>query len=580
MLRTMKTHAWVWMGSVVIGLALPLGWAATACSPETRDFGKGGGTTTGGGGSAGGGAGCNAGDAVACYEGPAGTKDVGNCHAGQAICGADGKPGSCEGQVLPKQPVDCAAHEDQDCDGVPERCTLDLVWGATYGVSGGAGFVPPSLAVGPGGNIAYAGWLTGQVDFGLGAMASATGDADVFVAKFDPTGQALWAKKYGDATDEQRCNNVRVDGQGNIVLVGEYRGSLDGVGIPLPQNNGGSDAFVIKLDPTGAPLWVRWGGDPGQQTAEAVAVNKAGGVVVVGRFEGSFAWNGGGGALTSSSNGMVIYVQRFDKNGNSVFSVALGGDPMVYSGQNVYTVALDINDDVIVTGDFQGNISFPGGPSSTSAGEDDVFIAKLDGKTGELLWAHTYGTAASEQGYGVATDTQGNILMTGKFGGIMTFGGKVVAAMPPNKLGVYLTKLSPAGDVLWAKGYGGGDSVLGMFVETAENNSILLAGAFDGTLDFGGGVLDAGGVAGKLSAAGFLAKLDTDGAHLGSRAFLAAPGDPDAGQPELVIAFRVAATPGTNEIVMGGVGSGPLDLGGGVIGKPGVASPFLGKYAP
>lgn len=581
MLRGMKTHAWVWMGGVAAGLALSLGWAATACTPETRDYGKGGGTSTSGGGGTGGAMGCPAGSKVACYEGPAGTKGIGNCREGQATCDAEGKPGVCEGQVLPVAKVDCSKHEDQDCDGVPDRCPLDFIWAGAYGVSAGSGFVPPALGVGPAGAIVLAGPVRGQVDFGLGTLASSGNDSDIYLAKFDPAGKALWQKKFGDSTEDQAVNNARVDDDGNIVVVGEYRGSLDGMGIQIPPSQGSSDAFVAKLDPMGNPLWARWGGDMANQTADAVAIGKTGDVVVVGRFDGTFSWNGGGTTLTNTTSSMVIFVQRFDKNGNSIFSTSFSAPAAAASSQSLYSVAVDINDDVVLTGDYSGGLILPDGKNYGSAGESDVFVVKLDGKTGGVVWSRSFGTANDEQGYGVATDSQGNILLSGKFEGMMSFGGNPVTTQAPNILGVYLTKLSPSGDVLWAKGYGGGNQVLGMFLQTAENDSVLLAGAFDGTMDFGGGVLKAVAPAGKQTAAGFLAKLDAGGNHIASRAFQPVFGDPDAGDNgQLAIVYRVAATPTTHEVLIAGFASGQVDLGGGTIGIQSGASPFLGKFAP
>ncbi|HVZ72152.1 MAG TPA: choice-of-anchor Q domain-containing protein [Polyangia bacterium] len=53
-----------------------------------------------------------------CYEGKAGTKDVGPCHGGTQTC-ADGTWGSCVGQVLPALGEACNGIDD-DCDGTPD----------------------------------------------------------------------------------------------------------------------------------------------------------------------------------------------------------------------------------------------------------------------------------------------------------------------------------------------------------------------------------------------------------------------------------------------------------------------------
>lgn len=72
---------------------------------------------------AGGGCVCVPGTKKACYEGPAGTQNVGTCKGGLATCNAEGTGwGACDGQVLPKTDS-CATTEDEDCNGTSFTCT-------------------------------------------------------------------------------------------------------------------------------------------------------------------------------------------------------------------------------------------------------------------------------------------------------------------------------------------------------------------------------------------------------------------------------------------------------------------------
>jgi hypothetical protein len=67
---------------------------------------------------------CAEGDKISCYPGPSGTLDVGACHAGAAVCGADGEPGACTGAVVPAS-EGCNAVDD-DCNGViDDGCVCD-----------------------------------------------------------------------------------------------------------------------------------------------------------------------------------------------------------------------------------------------------------------------------------------------------------------------------------------------------------------------------------------------------------------------------------------------------------------------
>src|SRR5262249_17581475 len=60
---------------------------------------------------------CNSGETKSCYDGPAGTQDVGLCHAGIHTCKADGSGFDvCQNEVTPV-PEDCRTAQDEDCDG-------------------------------------------------------------------------------------------------------------------------------------------------------------------------------------------------------------------------------------------------------------------------------------------------------------------------------------------------------------------------------------------------------------------------------------------------------------------------------
>lgn len=584
MLAAMRESALLRMGLFVAASALPVIGAGLACAPVVRDFPGTGGNTTGTPTGGGGGVvtSCEPGTEVECYSGPAGTKGVGECKPGKATCGDDGKPGACAGEVVPSPAPDCKAHQDQDCNGVIELCTLDLLWGGSYGVGmEGAGFSPPAVAVDASGNIVFATTLRGEIDVGTGVVASSSNDSDVFLAKMDPTGGPQWVKKIGDLS-EQQVLAVKTDAQGNILIGGQYDGALDGLGIVVPTAAGGSDAFVAKLDPNGNPVWARWGGDAGYQTVETMAVSPSGDVVVAGTFSGTWSWNGGGGTLANTGgNGDVIYVQRFDQNGNSKWTAALsnlGGT--TYADQDLYGIVIDKNDDVVLTGDFDTNIVFPDGSSVTTAGDSDAFVLKLDGKTGQHVWARTFGSVGEDRGYGIATDSQGNLVVAGAFEGTVSFDNTPLTVGLGFSRSVFLAKLAPDGAVTWAVTHGGGTEVVGMFPEVGENDSILLVGAFDGTLDFGGGPLVANSTPGQSEAAGFLAKLDAGGKYVAARAIYAEPTKPGAMTSNLVVVYRAALTPGTNEIVTAGFAYGKIDLGGGLIGNADITSPFLAKYVP
>ena len=76
-----------------------------------------------------------------------------------------------------------------------------------------------------------------------------------------------------------------------------FHGALD-FGIGLLLSPGGSNAFVVKLDPGGAPVWARRFGEHESARGRASAVDQTGEVFVTGGFDGDVDL--GGGSLKSA----------------------------------------------------------------------------------------------------------------------------------------------------------------------------------------------------------------------------------------------------------------------------------------
>ena len=264
-----------------------------------------------------------------------------------------------------------------------------------------------SLAIDSESNIVLGGFFQGSVDLGAGALQTA-GDWDVLVAKLDALGNPLWARRFGDEKCQQSYA-VAVDGANDVVVAGVFYGSIDfGLG-PLACQ-GERDVFVAKLDPNGQALWAHGYGGPGYQDATSVAVDQAGDIVVGGVFDPPLDF--GGGALPSGG-GRDAFVAKLDPAGAHLWSRSFGAD----GDQAVEHVAIDSQGHVVLVGHFSGSVDFGGG-AVVSQGARDAFVVKLDAD-GELEWSRTFGDAGDQAAMGAAIDPQDEILVSGEFEGTM-----------------------------------------------------------------------------------------------------------------------------------------------------------------
>ena len=113
-------------------------------------------------------------------------------------------------------------------------------------------------------------------------------------------------------------------------------------------------------------------------------------------------------------------------SGAHLWSKRFGGNS---DNDNVGPAVIDAEGNVVVTGHFSGTTDFGGG-ALTSAGLQDIFVAKYFGTTGSHAWSKRFGASNdSDSGVGVSVDGSGNTVVTGQFQGTVDFGaGSIIGA--------------------------------------------------------------------------------------------------------------------------------------------------------
>lgn len=326
------------------------------------------------------------------------------------------------------------------------------------------------------GNIYIAGAFQGTIDLGGGTLTSAGGD-DVFIAKLDSGGKHLWSKRFGGPGSEE-AYYLGVDDVGNVYATGTLSGSVDFGGGQL-TSVGGDDIFVLSLDASGDHLWSKRAGDTGSDTIGAMVVDLDGNVYLTGRF--TYSIDFGGGVLTSAGADDLFAV-KLDKFGDPFWTHG-AGDPTSQSGTAIAVSALG---NVFLGGDFQGTVDVGGG-AMTSAGGTDIYVAKLD-SSGGPVWSQRFGDTADQHILAVAVDVEENVIVTGQFQGTLDFGDGPHTSAGGND--IFVAKLDPSGGVLWSKGVGDASfAQSAKSVVTDAGGNVLVAGTFAGSADFGGGAL-------------------------------------------------------------------------------------------
>ena len=190
------------------------------------------------------------------------------------------------------------------------------------------------------------------------------------------------------------------------------------------------DIFVTKLTSTGAYVWSHSYGADQTDEGKAIAVDRSGNVVVTGIRAGT-------GSITGGAAGDMFVAKYAAATGTQLWARAGGSGSYIDTGRSVTT---DGSDNVIVTGSFQGTADF-GGTSLTSAGGLDIFVAKYAATTGATQWLKSYGGILGDEGFGVATDAAGNVIVTGYFSDAVDFGGGALTSA--GGFDAFVLKLTP-----------------------------------------------------------------------------------------------------------------------------------------
>lgn len=317
------------------------------------------------------------------------------------------------------------------------------------------------------GNIFLAGTFGGNAVFGSTSLTS-TGGKDIFLAKYNHLGNLQWIQQIGGSLDDE-VTGIGLDSIGNIFLSGSFRVmALFGGNQYFAQ--GESDAFLAKYSPTGILKWVQTGGGNFEDKALALYVVSDGSCFVTGYFQGNADFQGHN---LISSGGEDVFIARY--NGAGVLDwIQQGGGLSPDRGHAViYTIA----DEVVVTGIFQGNATF-GNSSVTSAGDNDIFIARYD-RYGNLLSLQSSGGIADDQPFGLDADEQNNIFISGYFGATATFGG--VNLTCAGSKDVFVVKLNPSGNAIFAKRAGGSGEDIAYGLVYTPSGQIYITGKFSGS---------------------------------------------------------------------------------------------------
>ncbi|MEO8147333.1 MAG: T9SS type A sorting domain-containing protein [Bacteroidia bacterium] len=147
------------------------------------------------------------------------------------------------------------------------------------------------------------------------------------------------------------------------------------------------------------------------------------------------------------------------------------------SDDKAYGICTDANGNVLVTGSFASSSITFGTTTLTNVSGSDIFIVKYDA-SGNVLWAKSAGGTSVDYGFSISTDANGNVLVTGMFTSTsITFGTTTLTNLGISN--IFVAKYNASGSVLWAKSAAGtSNNVGGRGISTDASGNVLVTGKF------------------------------------------------------------------------------------------------------
>jgi hypothetical protein len=281
------------------------------------------------------------------------------------------------------------------------------------------------------------------------------GNYDAFLMKVNASGAILWNQTYGGTGSDQAISFIQTSDGGYAVA-----------GMTNSSGAGNQDFWIFKTDATGNMLWNKTYGGSGAETigGQAIVQNADGGYTFVGRTP-SFG-----------AGGTDVWLIRTDSGGNALWNKTYGG-----TGNDAGNCIVQTND---------GGYALFGPTSSYGVGgSQDAWLIKTDAN-GNMIWNKTYGGTGSEFCLYLLQTIDGGFAFCGSEN---SFGA--------GGTDVWFVKTDAVGNMLWQKTFGGPNNEDAYSMIQTGDGSFMLAG---GTRSFGYGT------ASPASSDWYLIKTDSE----------------------------------------------------------------------
>ena len=275
----------------------------------------------------------------------------------------------------------------------------DWSWGK--GIGGPQNDQGASIVSDASGNVYMTGsFYSNTITFGAYTLtnfdSSYNNTADIFLVKYDPNGNVLWAERFGGASGDIP-ESMTLDANGNIFITGYFYSNVIPFGPDSLKLNDTVDfncqVFLMKFNSDGAPLWCRNSKSLNflsESIGYCVKTDNSGNVYITGHTNNIIIFETDT-LRPSGMHGCTLFLAKYDASGNYIWGTSpVNGFPEA-NGDTGYGLATDASGNVYLSGGFCSNDIWFGNNhfiNLSQTGGSSPFLAKYS-PSGVVLWAKT-----------------------------------------------------------------------------------------------------------------------------------------------------------------------------------------------
>ena len=378
----------------------------------------------------------------------------------------------------------------------------NFVWAKRFSGSSASSDLGKSITIDSLANIYISGEFEGTVDFDPGPgifNLTSTGAQDVFIVKLTSSGNLVWAKSFGGISAEL-VFDIKINNPNTLMLMGFYHDTVDfdpGPGVYNLISAGYQDGYLCKLNANGDFQWAKsYGGSAGTDQISSADFDSDDNIYIGGYFIGTVDLDPGPDTLnyTPVSSWQDLFVQKLDSSGNEIWTSVFHGQ----GSEGIATIKYDPLGYVYCSGSTNSPVDFDPGPGVvmepiTPTGFFTGFLVKLSDTLGNLVWVDIIKGQDNQSARDFDIDTLGNIYLTGSLDGTADFDpGPGIYNLTSKGAGIFpyvcddafITKLTPAGELIWAYAYGGVDQDEVFSIHLGDSGYIYTCGLYSKLVDF------------------------------------------------------------------------------------------------